>query len=39
MNLLPIGINEMFIVRRDQIIRDDGDVLPHGIHKQRFTRQ
>lgn len=37
--LLLTGINKMFIVRRDQIIRDDGDVLPHRIHKQRFTRQ
>lgn len=37
--MLLTGINEMFIVRRDQIIRDDGDVLPHRIHKQRFTRQ
>lgn len=37
--LLLIGINEMFVIRWDQTVRDDGDVFPHRIHKRRLARE
>lgn len=37
--LLLIGVNEMFVIRWDQIVRDDGDVFPHRIHKRRLARE
>lgn len=37
--LLTTGPNEMFVLRRDQVVRDAGDVLSHRVHKRRLARE